>query len=128
MLTISFKRQPAIALELLLQRFAGDQLHHQERQILALVVLDLMDGDDVFVADRSRRPGFPAKSLGGNLILGEFGIENLDGDVALQAGVHGLKDDAHAAAADHPHDVERAERAQMAAVFRRIEEGERHPG
>ena len=103
------------ASKLFFQRFAGDEFHHEKGEIAAFLV-DLVDGDDVFVSDRSRRPGFPAKSLPRKLVLGQLGIEHLDSHVAFEACVHTVEDHAHAAATDHPDDIEVAHRAEIFAV------------
>ena len=54
----------ARAVELLLQRLAGDVLHHQVGHRLAF--LDGVDGDDVVVADGGGRPGLAQEPLAGS--------------------------------------------------------------
>ena len=91
---------------------------------LSLVVVHLVHGDDVFVADLRRGPGFAAKAGDGQLVLAQFGIQHLDGHVALQAGIDGMKDHAHAAPADHADDFEVGQAPQVAAVLGWIQKGE----
>ena len=62
MRTISGDFQRAGAVEPLLERLAGDELHHQIGQRL---FLDGMHLDDVLMANLGRGPGFPQEALAG---------------------------------------------------------------
>jgi len=80
------------------QRAAGEQAHdHVHQGILHAVV---MDGDDVRVLQGGGGAGLQDKALLVVGVGGELDRQNLDGDLALQAGLVGAVDGAHAAQAD----------------------------
>ena len=79
----------------LVQRAAGDVLHHDE--VDARVGPDVVDRDDARVVQRAGRPGFldealPAVGIGHLVVR-----QDLDGDEAIEMGVARLVDDAHPA-------------------------------
>src|SRR5579883_2781680 len=59
---------------------------------------------------------------------GQLGREYLDGDDAVQRGVEGLQDDAHAAAADFGEYLVRTQPAELIGLVRWAEEAERQVG
>ena len=65
----------------------------------------LMDGTDVGVVDPGRSFGFAQKALAVFLVAGEFLREEFQGDGALEAGVLGFVDHAHAALAELREDL-----------------------
>jgi hypothetical protein len=69
-----------------------------------LVLVDVVDGADVGVIEGGGGPGLALEALPG-LGIGEGPFwEELEGHPAVEAGVHGLVDHAHAPAADLPAD------------------------
>ena len=86
------------------ERLALHVLHHDEVEAVGLG--DVVDGDDVGVVERRGRLGLlhetPLALRVGHLVGGE----DLDGDEAVEVGVAGLVDDAHAAFAELLEDVE----------------------
>ena len=86
------------ALEFLLKGFAGDQFH--DDAVSALVFEDVVDGEDVGVAEGGGGLGFLMEAAAEVGVGGVGGGEELEGDVAVQFGVAGLIDNAHAAGTD----------------------------
>ena len=89
--------QRACPIEPLLERFAGDELHHQVRQRL---LLDRVHLDDVLVPNLGRRPGLAQKPFAGGRGGGDLRAQHLDRDHALQRLVEGAEHDAEAALAE----------------------------
>ena len=81
----------------LVQRLARDVLHGDVRA--AVLVADVVNGDDVGVAQASRRPGLSRESVAGVLVL-EIRAKHLDGDEPVNGGIEGQIEDTHAALAD----------------------------
>ena len=80
-----------------------EELHDDEEA--AVVLAHVVDGDDVGVAEAGAGLGFTEKAgaeLVGDLDLGG---DDLEGDGAVEDGVMGFVDHAHAAAADAPEDM-----------------------
>ena len=96
-------------LDPLLQRLALVVRHHEVELAVGRLV-DLVDGADVGVVQRRGRLGFLQEPLLGRLVAGQVRREELDGDLALEAGVLGRVDDPHAAVAEFGADRVRAER------------------
>ena len=80
------------------ERAALEQLHHEKRQ--AVVLADVVHRADVRVIQRGRRARLALKSLGGDRILQQLRGEELDGDLASEAGVFGAIDHTHTALAN----------------------------
>jgi hypothetical protein len=76
-----------------------DQLHGQERPAVRQHA-DLVHGGDAGVLQLAGDAGLVAEALGGRRIGRVFRGQHLDGDVAVEGGVAGAVDHAHAAAAD----------------------------
>ncbi len=77
------------------QVLALDQLHHDVRP--GVVLAEVVDGDDVGVAQRRSRTGLvaePGQEVG---VASELGPQQLDGDVALELRVARAIDPGHAA-------------------------------
>ena len=77
------------------QRAPGDVLHHDE--VDAGVRPDVVDGDDARVVQRAGRARFLDEALPAVRIGDLVGGQDLDGDDAIEMGVAGFVDDAHAA-------------------------------
>ena len=116
---ISFSSSGPAAVEPLLQRCAGDVLHHQVGH--GAGVLDGVDGDDVVVADGGGGPGLADEPLAGGGADASQRGQHLDGDDAVQLVVEGPQHDAHAAAADDFQDLVMAQPAQRVAARGRLE-------
>ena len=84
--------------EPLLERLAGDELHHQVGQRL---LGDLVHLHHVLVADLRRRPGLAQEALAGRRGGGQLRGQDLDRHHALQHLVERPEDDAEAALAEH---------------------------
>src|SRR5690606_40592437 len=100
--SLRLRRPPAPALfryTTLFRSTAGDELHDHPRVVLE--VEDVVDGHDRGVRHARRgprlaqHPGAGLGTLGVGQMAGEEDL--LDGDVALELGVPGVPDDAHAA-------------------------------
>ena len=87
----------------LIQRAAGDQLHGDE--INAVVLGDVMDGDDTGVIQRRRRLRFLNKTAAAIGVVDLFRWEDLDRDQPVEVRVVRFVDDAHAAFADALEDL-----------------------
>ena len=85
-----------------LERAPLDELHRQERPAIGEGA-DLVHGRDAGVLQLAGDPCLAEEALGryriGRVALGE----QLDGDIAIEGGVAGAVDDAHAAVADLVH-------------------------
>jgi hypothetical protein len=84
------------------ERRAVDEVHRDE--VAVAVGADLVDGDDVGVAEL-RGGGRLADEADGVARVVEPLLDDLDGDGALEGGVDGLVDGAHAAARELALDV-----------------------
>jgi hypothetical protein len=105
---------PALALEPGVQGHAVDELHGDVD--LAAEGADLVDADDVGV----RQPGHGlglAQEAGAGQVLAGLGVEQLDGDLAVELLVVGGIDDAGAAAAELAQDGEAADRGGRGALL-----------
>ena len=105
--------QRAAPLELAAQVVTLEPLHHHEghlAEVLADVGID--NPHDVLALDAHRRSGFGAEALHGGLVLGEGGMQQLEGELLLGVGMADEVDGPHAAAAEHALDA-------VAAVDRR---------
>jgi hypothetical protein len=107
--------------EPLLQRFAFEILHHEERN--APVLADLEQGDDVLVPQGRRRPRLAQEAGAGLGIVGQLRPHDLEGDHAPEMGVLGLVDDAHATAPQYLQDPVMCEPADLAGASRSFGEG-----
>ena len=90
--------QRACPIDPLLERFAGDELHHQVRQRLFLNRIHL---DDVLVPNLGRGPGLAQKPLAGGRGGSDLRGQHLDRDHALQRLVEGTEHDAEAPLAEN---------------------------
>ena len=98
---------PALALEPGVEGHAVDELHGDVD--LAAEGADLVDADDVGVREPGHGLGL-AQEAGAGEVLAGLGVEQLDGDLAVELLVVGGIDDAGAAAAELPQDGEAADR------------------
>ena len=80
------------------QRFAGDVLHHHELGVA--FGDDVVNGDDVGMIQRGSGLRFLDEAAAALRIAGARGGQNLDRDEAVEAGVLGLVDLAHASGAE----------------------------
>ncbi len=99
----------AVAVEFLLERLAGDELHHQVGKRL---LGDLVDLHHVLMPDGRRRTGFAQEPLAGRRGGGHLRGHHLDGDHALQDVVKGPKHNAKATRAKHLEDFVMPEAAE----------------
>ncbi len=81
-----------------LERDAVEELHHEE--MTAAFLADVIDGTDIGMVQGRSGLGLAAEALQCLAVLGEIVGQKLQGDEAAEAGVFGLVDDAHAAAAE----------------------------
>ena len=81
----------------LLERVATHELH--DHQPLAVVLEEFVDGGDAGMAEPGHRDGFGAEAAR-DLGVVQFGVENLDGDFAVEGLVDGSVHRTHAAASD----------------------------
>ena len=108
------QRQPAFAPEPVVERFALEELHRQERD--AAVLADLVDGDDVIVLDRRGRLRLAQESLPCR------GAAARAGNIAFNAtsrpiGGRRPEDHAHAARAEHLAHLVVVEPAQFSRMI-----------
>ena len=102
----TFERHPALRNHFP-QRPAVDELHRQKRNAVGL--LDRVDRDDVGVIERGDALGLASES-GATLRVGGLALEqDLEGDVAIEAGVARAIHLAHSAGTDQRQDFVRAE-------------------
>ena len=80
---------------------AVDELHGDE-DLAAREHADVVDGDDIGVGEAGHRLGLAQESggAGGFAVAGSAAVDELDGDLAVELGVVGGVDDAHAAGAE----------------------------
>ena len=104
---ISVGRQVAALLEEALEEGgeggAVDELHDDEVDI-ALAV-EVVHTHDVGVAESGHGARLAAEAADEGGVDGEVAVEDLEGDGAVEAGVTGLVDGGHAAAADQGGDL-----------------------
>ena len=87
----------------LLQGIARQVLH---RQIVGLLIGgDVIDGDDVRIAELGNDPAFAKKTLSEFLIGGEDRLDDFQGDMAVQRLLHGEVNYRHAALAEFALDL-----------------------
>ena len=86
------------AADAFVERLAFEKLHHDE--VLALVLIDLVDRADAGMIQRGGGARFTLKALEHRGVLRHLRGQEFDGDVAAELGVLGLVDDAHAPAAE----------------------------
>ena len=77
---------------------------HHEIELPVGRLVDFVNGADVDVVERRRRPGFVQKALLGDLVPRRVGGEDLDGDLALETRISGPVNDSHPTAADARED------------------------
>ena len=92
----------------LLQRFAVQQFHHQERNALGGHA-DVVDRADIRVLERGDRAGLALESRAPLRIGRHVGRQHFDGDRAIEPRVAGLVDFAHPAGAERREDLVGAE-------------------
>ena len=90
-----------------------DELHGDVD--LVVVGADLVDADDVGVGEAGHGLGL-ADQAGAGVLVGAVGVEQLDGDLALELLVVGGVDDPGAAAAELADDGEAADAGGLAGV------------
>src|SRR5262249_41537812 len=120
-------RQARLSPEPLPERLALEQLHGQEGG--AVLLADLVDADDVVVADGGGRAGPAQGPFAGGTGRGparqagpSSGRAAADAGVRLGQRVFGAEADAHAALAEHLEDAEVPEPAHVAGLLRRRQE------
>jgi hypothetical protein len=86
-----------------LQGFAGEALHHDEK--MAVVLADLVNGADVGVVQRRRSAGLAAETFESLGIVGGAVGQELEGDKAAQLGVFSFVDHTHSAATEQFDDA-----------------------
>jgi len=82
----------------LAQRVARHVLHGDE--VRAIDAVDLVNGDDIGVVERRRRPGFLHEAALALRIGHCLSLQHLDGNQPVQAGVPAFVDHAHPALAE----------------------------
>ena len=97
-----------LAGDLLLQRLAPHQLHHEERP--ALLFADVVHRADVGMVQRRRGARLAREPVERLRAVRQVLRQELDGDVAPQPDVLGLVDDTHPSAADQGDDAVVGER------------------
>ena len=93
----SRSRSPGVFPDAMLESRAIQKFHGDES--LAILLANVVDGADVGMIESRRRLGFALKAgraCASRAIIGE----KFEGDETMEAGVLGLVDDAHAAAAE----------------------------
>ncbi len=98
-----------------------DELHHHVAR--AAVFADVVDGDDVGVAEPAGDLGFAHEALDGVGAIQERLGQELHSDRALQGQVLGFVDGGHAAAANAAQDAVLAENPPDANVIDRLQAG-----
>ena len=79
--------QPGLHVEQLAQALAVDELH--DDGLAALVLEDVVDGDDVRVGQPGHGDGLTAETLGDDRVGGQARLEPLEGDLAIERDVGG---------------------------------------
>ncbi len=106
------RRQPAFALEPVVQRLSFEQRHGQKGR--AAFLPDLEDRHDVVVLDGGHDPRFAQEALLDGRAGRQRGQDYLEGDQALELNVLGFKDQTHAAPAQHSQDAVQPQTADLA--------------
>ena len=109
------ERLQQLAVDRLAQVDALEQLHRHVEE--ALLLPEVVHGDDVGVVEQGRRLGLALEALQGLVVGAEAGGERLEGDEAVQHGVVGLVDLAHRAAAELADDRVLADPLAIHAVI-----------
>ena len=109
--------------EPLLERLAGDELHHQVRQRL---LADLVHLHHVLVPDLGRRPGLAQEPLAGRRGGGHLRGQHLHRHDPLEHVVERPEDDAEAALAEHLEHLVVPDPAERVGPGGRRQEPERH--
>lgn len=91
------------ALEELAEGLPLEQFHHDERR--ALVRPQVVNGADVWVAERPSRAGFLLEAANPLGVAGTLARDDLEGDVTVQPVVAASIDLSHAARADGCEDL-----------------------
>ena len=99
------QRQPAGA-QLVVQRLAGDVLHHEKERLAVLANLE--DLADVGVIDRRDRHRLATEALARLRVRGRLLRQQLDRDLAPEARVESTIDDAHSSSAERRQDLVRS--------------------
>ena len=92
--------QPGLHVEQLAQALAVDELHHDG--LAALVLEDVVDGDDVGVGQPGDGDGLAAEALGDDGVGGQARLEPLEGDLAVERDVGGQPHLGHPALRQSP--------------------------
>ena len=92
--------QPRLHVEQLAQALAVDELHHDG--LAALVLEDVVDGDDVRVGQAGDGDGLAAEPLGDDGVGGQARLEPLEGDLAVERDVGGQPHLGHPALGEPP--------------------------
>ena len=88
-----------------------DELHDQVKQ--AARFAEIVDGDDVGMAEPGQGAGFASKAFGKGRIATPLGRQDLDSHLAIQLDLPGPVDGAHAALADQFLDFELREKGSQ---------------
>ena len=97
------ERHPARLAQMLVERDAVEQFHGDIGKAVRLA--DVVDGDDVGVRERAGGPGLAQEAADQADILPELGLQHLDREDAVDAGIVGAIDVRHRAFADAPLDL-----------------------
>ena len=76
----------------------SEQFHDEE--LLSLVFAKVVNGADAGMVQRRGRARLPMEPLRRRLVAGQFGRQELEGDLPSKVQILGLVDDPHAAAAE----------------------------
>jgi hypothetical protein len=96
------KRDRAVG-EAMLERFAGEHLHHNE--VASTGLGDFVDGADIRMIQRRRRTRLAAEALERQRVFRHLVRKKFQRDAAAKAQVLGLVDHTHAASAELLHDA-----------------------
>ena len=96
------RRRQAVSGDALLQKTAGDELHHDVRSTIQLE--HLVDGADVGVVEPRGRACL-VQQLADRRVIGARGSDELDRDVAIELDVVGLVDFAHPSRSERSRDL-----------------------
>ena len=92
-------RQAALLLQIFLEGHALDEFHYDI--VRAVLVSDVIDRNDVVMAELCNSTGLDGKTLADVGVLGERLLEDLDRHVSSEYGIARAVDHRHAAYADH---------------------------
>ena len=92
-------RQAALLLKIFLEGHALDELHHDI--IRAVLVSDVIDRNDIVMAELGDSTGLDGKALADVGVLGELLLEDLDRHISSEYGIARAVNYRHAADADH---------------------------